>query len=81
MDEFATRQRRGSKPLDQGPGAEGAALAERLERLTAEQRRHSGELEALQHGLQALAVGVPSRPGATTLDRNAIKLVLTRCFN
>ena len=64
VGEISTRQHRGPKPPDQGPGAEGPALAERLERLAAEQRRQSGELEALQH-IVLLVTGGQSSPGAT----------------
>ena len=63
VGEFSSRPRRGGKAPDPGPGAEGTVPAERLERLAAEQRRQSGELEALQRGLQSLVTAMPSPPG------------------
>jgi len=65
VGELSSRPRRGGKAPDPGPGAEGTVPAERLERLAAEQRRQSGELEALQRGLQSLVTAMPSRPGPT----------------
>ena len=65
LGDFAGRQRRGGKAPDPAPGADGTIPAERLERLAAEQRRQSGELEALQRGLQSLVTALPSRPDPT----------------
>jgi len=61
VGDLSTRQRRGTKPAEPLPAAEGPALAERLERLTTEQRRQGAELDALQRAVQALAAAAPSR--------------------
>ena len=66
VGDLSTRQRRGTKSAELAPAAEGAALAERLERLTTEQRRQGGELEALQRAVQALAAG--SRPSKSAAE-------------